>query len=291
MNTFVYVLNAVETNRFKIGVSRNVPKRVTTIQGQSPFKIGLVSYYDSEDFYGDEHLLHRFFHKYRVLGEWFTFDPVKSAINFFKSEFPNLVPFIKENFTINAIKSLDISVDFGLYPGCISDLITVKDLNIPLLTKPKSLIKAELRWIIDNSDSYKSIIRKSNAVWGDFLNKNDLKRKIALIKEFKRLNIPELMAHLSCVHYSSDTPEVRQLWKNWGRTQENRTGIKRGNSPQILINRIAGKIGYESLAVSTGFSNGRTIKFYILKNSLPCDALEQLPPVQLHSSPGAAVAN
>lgn len=78
------------------------------------------------------------------------------------------------------------------------------------------------------------------------------------------------MERLTKIYYNCDYPDVKELWQKWGRTQVTRTGIERGSSPIILINRIAAKLGYESVESGSVWVNGRTRKDYIL-NDLLCD--------------------
>jgi hypothetical protein len=69
---FTYLIEAVGTNRYKIGRTKNVEKRIQALQGQQcPFTLRLVGAYYSDDCIGQELRLHFVAQKYRTHGEWF----------------------------------------------------------------------------------------------------------------------------------------------------------------------------------------------------------------------------
>lgn len=73
----VYVLYNPITKLFKIGVSTNMKQRISNIQTSSGCNVYTVMvleldpYYD-ENVYTVESLLHKFFNKKRIKGEWFN---------------------------------------------------------------------------------------------------------------------------------------------------------------------------------------------------------------------------
>lgn len=78
--SYVYLLHALGTNRFKIGQSKSPVKRQDTINNlSSPFPIKLIACYSVPDSYKEEQRLHSEFRSKRVHGEWFEFDSVNQA--------------------------------------------------------------------------------------------------------------------------------------------------------------------------------------------------------------------
>lgn len=77
---YVYLVQAVGTDRFKIGRATNVANRLRTIQTSSPLKIRYVyhAYVRNMNLYEME--LHHKFSEQREIGEWFTLS--KSDIEF-----------------------------------------------------------------------------------------------------------------------------------------------------------------------------------------------------------------
>jgi hypothetical protein len=70
---FVYLVRAGD--RFKIGVARDVPRRLAQLNsGQSPFPVQLVHAAAHADYRAAEAALHRRFADWRVHGEWFALD-------------------------------------------------------------------------------------------------------------------------------------------------------------------------------------------------------------------------
>jgi len=89
-NVYIYLLNAISTPRYKIGVSINIKQRLTSMaRGQSPYPIRLCAYYSAPR--DDEKILHWKYQKYRVHGEWFEFDEAQllSVYNRFRHQFCN----------------------------------------------------------------------------------------------------------------------------------------------------------------------------------------------------------
>ena len=77
---YIYLVQAVGTDRFKIGRATNVANRLRTIQTSSPLKIRYVyhAYVRNMNLYEME--LHHKFSEQREIGEWFTLS--KSDIEF-----------------------------------------------------------------------------------------------------------------------------------------------------------------------------------------------------------------
>ena len=146
-----------------------------------------------------------------------------------------------------------------------------KDLVFHLLFENKKLIsQAEIRWMLSNPEL---AVKRSKKAWHGVLKFNrtflgNFKTLLPLVKELNRLNVPVLMDKLTQNYYNSEHPEVKSLWESWGRVQVTKTGIERGNSPVMLIKRIAAKLGYETVESGAVWVNGATIKNYILNDLL-----------------------
>ncbi len=71
MEGYVYLVHALGTKRYKIGQTRDVDKRMETLQRCSPFPLKLLSLLQTNDFVLQEKRLHKIACSYRVHGEWF----------------------------------------------------------------------------------------------------------------------------------------------------------------------------------------------------------------------------
>jgi len=73
----VYLLNAVGTNRYKIGVAQNLHKRKSEIATSSPFPIEIVAWRDGD--VSHEKQLHAILKEHRRHLEWFEFPDRETA--------------------------------------------------------------------------------------------------------------------------------------------------------------------------------------------------------------------
>lgn len=72
---YVYLINAENTNMYKIGRTAKFPSdRLSGVQTGNPHKLIVVHALNSDDFDSIELWLHREFKKFRRSGEWFEFD-------------------------------------------------------------------------------------------------------------------------------------------------------------------------------------------------------------------------
>jgi len=67
----LYLLHATGTDRYKIGITRQLTSRIRAIASQSPYPIQFVAHYPSGDIWSDEQFWHKHFADRRVHGEWF----------------------------------------------------------------------------------------------------------------------------------------------------------------------------------------------------------------------------
>jgi hypothetical protein len=84
----IYLIHAVGTHYFKIGVASNPKKRLTDLQCASPHELKLLTTREGDQ--GLEQVIHFHFETYRkhVRGEWFCFASVEIAIREFTAWTP-----------------------------------------------------------------------------------------------------------------------------------------------------------------------------------------------------------
>lgn len=68
---YIYIIKA-DTGHYKIGRTKNVPKRLNFFGVRLPFAIELCWSIKVDDMYRFESWLHRYFKNERVNGEWFN---------------------------------------------------------------------------------------------------------------------------------------------------------------------------------------------------------------------------
>lgn len=78
---FVYLIRCEENNYYKIGVTKNIQRRLKQIQTGSPDKIYLVEKYESNYSYKIEKALHGFLSHYHRNNEWFEL-PLEEELKF-----------------------------------------------------------------------------------------------------------------------------------------------------------------------------------------------------------------
>ena len=70
---FVYIINVVGTNKYKIGRSNDINRRLRQLQTGSPDKLTLYDIFTCADCSTLEPMIHKTFAKFRLNGEWFKF--------------------------------------------------------------------------------------------------------------------------------------------------------------------------------------------------------------------------
>jgi hypothetical protein len=68
---YIYLIRCSENNFYKIGISKNVERRLKQIQTSSPNKIYLIHKYQSQYASKIEKAMHNFFKVYHRNNEWF----------------------------------------------------------------------------------------------------------------------------------------------------------------------------------------------------------------------------
>lgn len=81
---FVYLIQNLETSKYKIGVSKNPQKRIKQLQTGSGEELKLISVYETENARKIESALHNKFLMYKTNGEWFEFG-ISEEVDFTKT--------------------------------------------------------------------------------------------------------------------------------------------------------------------------------------------------------------
>lgn len=70
---FLYIVSCETNNKklFKIGVTKELDSRIKNLKTANPFDLQLEYYDEIEDAYKIEKILHKFFSKNKLEGEWF----------------------------------------------------------------------------------------------------------------------------------------------------------------------------------------------------------------------------
>lgn len=69
---FIYLIRSGVSNRYKIGISKNVPSRLNTLQTGNPEMLSLLRAFPAIDALKQEQDLHSHYGEKRVNGEWFV---------------------------------------------------------------------------------------------------------------------------------------------------------------------------------------------------------------------------
>jgi len=72
---YVYLVHAILTNRYKIGRTTDLRSRMNQLAAGAPYKVNLVTYFETDNSLQEESILHKKLASYRVHGEWFEFSP------------------------------------------------------------------------------------------------------------------------------------------------------------------------------------------------------------------------
>lgn len=86
----VYLINIRNTNKFKIGVSKRISKRIKEIKTLNPYSVDLWYFLESKQYLLIEKFLHKRFKTKRLSGEWFeirTINEINSALLAVKEQY------------------------------------------------------------------------------------------------------------------------------------------------------------------------------------------------------------
>lgn len=109
MSKYVYLIYS-ESGLYKIGVSNDVEKRLSSLRTGSGYSLSCIAYYKTKDKPTTvERALHKLFAEFRVNGEWFDFPKDRFTLEKFESilekygmtkmyfdESGRCIPYIKE---------------------------------------------------------------------------------------------------------------------------------------------------------------------------------------------------
>ena len=72
-NETIYFIRLGKTNLYKLGFTRHLVHRLTSLDNNAPYPIQLCASYQSEQAADMEHQLHHKYVKHRTYGEWYKF--------------------------------------------------------------------------------------------------------------------------------------------------------------------------------------------------------------------------
>jgi len=80
----LYIINEGNTNKYKIGKTNNIKKRISQLQcgNSNDLYIFLLCKTKDDNYY--EIQLHEIFKEYSIRGEWFEFKNIQNIINYIK---------------------------------------------------------------------------------------------------------------------------------------------------------------------------------------------------------------
>lgn len=93
---YVYLIEDIDNMCYKIGATKNVERRLNTLQTGNCAKLVLIHSFECEYPFRLEKMLHNYYKKYNVLNEWFYLDNPYEFIDKCK-EFSNTINILKDN--------------------------------------------------------------------------------------------------------------------------------------------------------------------------------------------------
>lgn len=70
---YIYLIESLETGQFKIGKTKNVKRRLKTLQTGNGGKLKIIEIFQTKYPNKLESYLHNYFSHEKTIGEWFTF--------------------------------------------------------------------------------------------------------------------------------------------------------------------------------------------------------------------------
>ncbi len=145
---YIYLINFKETDKFKIGFSLNLEKRIKSIASHfpEPDSIILIAHQVSINPRKDEKELHKLLASYRLRGEWFKFDSIEQAKELFAEFFDNRYPkyphwFIWKDedkfFAISEDRSCLLKVPLDEYSKLIENLDIIESAKKEMFKKDR----------------------------------------------------------------------------------------------------------------------------------------------------------
>lgn len=99
---FIYLIKCEDSDNYKIGFSSNPEKRLKELQVGHPFKLNIISTYDSIYYNEIENSLHNKYGYTKKTGEWFTLS-LEDEMNFIDEceKIHKNIDFIRNNNIVN----------------------------------------------------------------------------------------------------------------------------------------------------------------------------------------------
>jgi len=95
---FVYLIRLSENSYYKIGVTKNINKRIKQLQTGNAEEIYLINSFESVHAYKIEKALHNFYFNKKKINEWFEFT-LEDEVKFLKDckKIENNIIFLEKN--------------------------------------------------------------------------------------------------------------------------------------------------------------------------------------------------
>lgn len=153
---YLYLLNAVGTDNFKIGKSRvSVVSRINQLQTGCPIQIRYVYHAYVEDMSRSERDLHLFFKQSRNIGEWFTLKPadVKECITLMRLVQVEETAFLLPQQKDEELDKLPEFIESVIEQIYFTDLGITREAAVELISKLKyeKHNQTEIVWMLWNA--------------------------------------------------------------------------------------------------------------------------------------------
>ena len=93
---YVYLIEDTYNNSYKIGVAKDVNKRIKALQTGNVCKLKLIYSYETKYPYRLESMLHSYYKQYNVFNEWFELENPKEFLSKC-DELSNIIESLKDN--------------------------------------------------------------------------------------------------------------------------------------------------------------------------------------------------
>lgn len=95
---YVYLVKDTVNNTYKIGVSKDINKRLKTLQTGNSSNLELILSFKAEHPYRLESMLHRKFAEYRERNEWFKLPKdIVDSFHFYCNQLNSIIISLKDN--------------------------------------------------------------------------------------------------------------------------------------------------------------------------------------------------
>ena len=95
---YVYLIHDIYNNTYKIGVTKNLEKRIKALQTGNSTKLDLIMTYETEYPFRLETMLHRKFEQYRENNEWFGLpNDIVECFHYYCQQMNYIIISLKDN--------------------------------------------------------------------------------------------------------------------------------------------------------------------------------------------------